>query len=255
MTSRRIEGVEALLRWNCPDRGPVSAAQFIPVAEESGHIVPLGYWILEQACKSLRQWRDDDLPVVPVAVNVSARQFQQADFPQRVFRILSDYGIDPGLIELELTEGLLVVDTEGARQCLQDLKEIGVRISIDDFGTGHSCLAYLRKFPLDVLKIDRSFVAEIGDGEDAAIIIKAIISLARSLNLDVVAEGVENAAQAEFLVESGCHVAQGFLYGRPIPAPDILPWLEALRMDKTGIFMPVLSATGQRQLRRVRRAD
>lgn len=255
MTSRRIEGMEALLRWNCPDRGPVSASQFIPVAEESGHIVPLGYWILEEACKALCHWQEENLPVVPVSVNVSARQFQQADFPQQVFRILTRYELDPQLIELELTEGLLIQDTASTRQCLQDLKAIGVSLSIDDFGTGHSCLAYLRKFPLDILKIDRSFVAEIGEVDDSAIIIKAIISLARSLNLAVVAEGVENVGQAEFLVENGCHVAQGFLYGRPIEAINILPWLEALLMDKTGVFMPVLSATGSVQLKQIKQAD
>jgi len=255
MTSRRIEGMEALLRWNCPDRGPVSADQFIPVAEESGHIVPLGYWILEEACKALRKWQDEELPVVPVSVNVSVRQFQQADFPQQVYRILSQYELEPDMIELELTEGLLMEDTAGARQCLQDLKAIGVHISIDDFGTGHSCLAYLRKFPIDILKIDRSFIGEIGEGEDSSIIVQAIISLARSLGLKVVAEGVENVGQAEFLVQHGCHVAQGFLYGRPIAAQNIIPWLEALLMDKTGVFMPVLSATGQPRLKRVKQAD
>jgi len=255
MTSRRIEGMEALLRWNCPDRGQVSATQFIPVAEESGHIVPLGYWILEQACRSLRHWLDEEMPVVPVSVNVSARQFQQADFPQRVSGILDQFALDPRLIELELTEGLLMEDTVSARQCLNDLKEIGVRIAIDDFGTGHSCLAYLRKFPIDVLKIDRSFVRDVGEGDDSEIIINAIISLARSLKLEVVAEGVENVEQAEFLVENGCHVAQGFLYSRPMPAGDVMQWLEALLMDKTGVFMPVLSAGRQRKLKRVRRAD
>ena len=251
MTSRRIEGMEALLRWNCPDRGPVSASEFIPIAEESGHIVPIGYWVLEQACKSLCRWQAEELPVVPVSVNVSARQFQQADFPQQVALILESYALDPALIELELTEGLLMEDTQSARQCLQDLREIGVRISVDDFGTGHSCLAYLRKFPIDILKIDRSFVADVSDSDDAAIIIKAIISLARSLKLDVVAEGVENVEQAEFLVENGCHIAQGFLYSHPIAASDIPPWLEALLMDKTGVFMPVLANTGARSLRKV----
>jgi len=169
-----------------------------------------------QACKALRQWQDQELPVVPVSVNVSARQFQQADFPQQVFRILSQYALDPGLIELELTEGLLMEDTASACQCLQDLKAIGLRISLDDFGTGHSCLAYLRKFPIDILKIDSSFVGEIGAGDDSAIIIKAIISLARSLSLDVVAEGVETQAQSEMLMQFGCHSYQGYLFGKPM---------------------------------------
>ena len=130
-----------------------------------------------------------------------------------------------------------------------------MRISVDDFGTGHSCLAYLRSFPIDVLKIDRSFVMDIGEGDDSAIIVKAIISLARSLNLATVAEGVENAAQAEFLVEQGCHVAQGFLYSRPIEASEMLPWLEELLMDKTGVFMPVVSPNGTQRLKKVDRMD
>jgi len=254
MTSRRIEGMEALLRWNCPDRGPVPATQFIPIAEESGHIVPIGYWVLEQACKALNDWRAANLPVVPVSVNVSVRQFQQADFPLKVMKILDKCGIEPGLIELELTEGLLMEDTVAARQCLDDLRDIGLNISIDDFGTGHSCLAYLRKFPIDTLKIDRSFVSDLGKSDDAAIIVNAIISLARSLKLAVVAEGVENVEQAEFLVEQGCHIAQGFLYSRPIAALNVLPWLEALQMDKTGVFMPVLSTTGEPTLRPITHA-
>jgi EAL domain-containing protein (putative c-di-GMP-specific phosphodiesterase class I) len=168
-------------------------------------------------------------------------------------KILDKCGIEPGLIELELTEGLLMEDTVAARQCLDDLRDIGLNISIDDFGTGHSCLAYLRKFPIDTLKIDRSFVSDLGKSDDAAIIVNAIISLARSLKLAVVAEGVENVEQAEFLVEQGCHIAQGFLYSRPIAAPNVLPWLEALQMDKTGVFMPVLSTTGEPTLKPVTR--
>lgn len=254
MTSRRIEGMEALLRWNCPDRGPVPAMQFIPIAEESGHIVPIGYWVLEQACKALNEWQASNLPVVPVSVNVSVRQFQQADFPLKVMKILDKFGVDPALIELELTEGLLMEDTHSARQCLDDLQDIGLNISIDDFGTGHSCLAYLRKFPIDTLKIDRSFINDLGKSDDAAIIVNAIISLARSLKLAVVAEGVENVEQAEFLVKQGCHIAQGFLYSRPIAAPNVLPWLEALQMDKTGVFMPVLSTSGEPSLKPLTRA-
>jgi diguanylate cyclase (GGDEF)-like protein len=255
MTSRRIEGLEALLRWECPRRGSVPPAQFIPIAEESGYIVPLGYWVLEQACKTLRLWQDQQLRVVPISVNVSARQFQQADFPQRVVRILSEYQLDPGLIELEMTEGLLMEDTESAQECLHDLKEIGVRISIDDFGTGHSCLAYLQKFPIDTLKIDRSFIMAINAGSEGSVIAEAIISLARSLKLDTVAEGVEDPQQAEFLVEHGCHVAQGFLYARPISAEEIRPWLEELYADRSGVFLPIDTGTGTGRLPRVKQLN
>jgi len=229
LESRQLQGIEALLRWDCAERGEISPEQFIPVAEESGHIIPLGYWTLQSVCHAIRHWRDSGLPIVPVSVNVSARQFQQADFPKRVGEILDRHDIDPRWIELELTEGLLMEDTEAARQCLQRLKHIGVRISIDDFGTGHSCLNYLLRFPIDILKIDKSFVNDIGVGEDSSIIIEAIISLARSLKIDTVAEGVETQQQLEFLIENGCPVAQGYLFGHPIPRDDIQPLLEELR--------------------------
>ncbi|MCC7257009.1 MAG: EAL domain-containing protein [Gammaproteobacteria bacterium] len=228
LRTRRLQGLEALLRWDCPKRGSVSPARFIPVAEASGHIVPLGYWVLNSVCETLRAWEADDLPLVPVSVNVSTRQFQQADFQKRVAAALDFHGVTPHLIELEMTEGLLMEDTEAAHRALHDLKNLGVRISIDDFGTGHSCLSYLRRFPIDVLKIDRSFVSEIGENEDSRIIIDAIISLARSLRLDTVAEGVETNDQLDFLLERGCHVAQGFLFGMPMPAAEITPLLRDL---------------------------
>ncbi len=238
LRSRRLEGLEALLRWDCPKRGAVSPARFIPVAEASGHIVPLGYWVLNRVCETLRDWERAALPLVPVSVNVSTRQFQQADFHKRVASTLEFHGVAPQLIELEMTEGLLMEDTETAHRGLHQLKELGVRISIDDFGTGHSCLSYLRRFPIDVLKIDRSFVSEIGENEDSRIIIDAIISLARSLRLDTVAEGVETNAQLDFLLERGCHVAQGYLFGMPMPAEDITPLLRDL-FDAT-VLSPVI---------------
>lgn len=248
LESRRLQGIEALLRWDCAERGEISPAQFIPVAEESGHIIPLGYWVLHSVCRTIRQWADDGLPIVPVSVNVSARQFQQADFSAQVREILHQHDIDPGWIELELTEGLLIQDTDAARQCLQRLKRIGVRISIDDFGTGHSCLNYLQRFPIDTLKIDESFVSDIGIGNDSSIIIEAIISLARSLKIDTVAEGVETQQQLEFLVENGCPVAQGYLFGHPIPGDGIRPLLEELHDEaEDSVIEQILSvapATG-----------
>ncbi len=234
LVNRRLQGLEALLRWECPKRGEVSPTKFIPVAETSGHIVPLGYWVLNSVCETIRRWEAQGLPLVPVSVNVSTRQFQQPDFAKRVAATLKAHRLPPRLIELEMTEGLLMEDTETAHRGLRNLKDIGVRISIDDFGTGHSCLSYLRRFPIDVLKIDRSFVNEVGESEDSRIIIDAIISLARSLKLDTVAEGVETNAQLDFLLERGCQVAQGFLFGTPMSPEDVAPLLRDL-LDETNI--------------------
>ncbi len=224
----QLQGLEALLRWNSPTRGNVGPSEFIPVAEESGHIIPLGYWVLDEVCRTVRSWQDKGLTVVPVSVNVSARQFQQPDFHKRVAEVLGRHGIDAGLIEIELTEGLVMDDTEAAQRELAQLKKIGLRISIDDFGTGYSCLSYLRRFPIDVLKIDRSFVQEIGSSRDGESIIDAIISLAKSLRLETVAEGVETPAQLNYLLDHGCHVVQGFLFGKPMDVSLIEPLLAAL---------------------------
>jgi diguanylate cyclase (GGDEF)-like protein len=226
--NRRLQGLEALLRWTSPTRGKVSPGTFIPVAEESGHIIPLGYWVLDQVCQTLKAWEEKGLPCVPVSVNVSARQFQQPDFHKRVAQILAAHAVEPSLIEIELTEGLVMEDSEAAQMELLRLKRIGLRISIDDFGTGYSCLSYLRRFPIDVLKIDRSFVMEIGVSQDGESIIDAIISLARSLRLETVAEGVETNGQLDFLLERGCHIVQGYLFGVPMEQPLVEPLLAEL---------------------------
>jgi diguanylate cyclase (GGDEF)-like protein len=245
LLTRRLQGLEALLRWDCPKRGPVSPARFIPVAEGTGFIVPIGYWVLKRVCQTLQHWRAQGLPLVPISVNVSARQFQQANFHVHVAEVLSSHGISPDEIELEMTEGLLMEDSAGALRELQNLKQLGLRISVDDFGTGHSCLNYLRRFPIDVLKIDRSFVQEIGTSEDSEIIIDAILSLARSLRLETVAEGVETIAQLDFLLDRGCRVAQGYLFGAPMGKLEVQPFLEDLRgeSDLTAtVAMPTLLA-------------
>jgi len=234
----QLQGLEALLRWNSPTRGNVSPADFIPVAEESGHIIPLGYWVLNEVCLTIKSWQEKGLTLVPVSVNVSARQFQQPDFHKRVADVLRKHGIDPSLIEIELTEGLVMEDTEAAQRELAQLKKIGLRISIDDFGTGYSCLSYLRRFPIDVLKIDKSFVQEIGSSRDGESIIDAIISLAKSLRLETVAEGVETPAQLHYLMDHGCHVVQGFLFGKPMEMRLVEPLLSALEegdMDSTAV--------------------
>jgi diguanylate cyclase (GGDEF)-like protein len=225
LVTRKLQGLEALLRWEHPQRGAVSPVEFVPVAEQSGQIIPLGHWVLDEVCRTLNRWQASALPLVPVSINVSARQFQQPDFHRRVADVLRHQAVDPGLVELELTEGLLMEDTES---------DTGVRVSIDDFGTGHSCLNYLRRFPIDVLKIDRSFIGEIDHCEDSQLIVEAIISLARSLRLNTVAEGVETRAQLNFLVERGCTVAQGFLFGQPLTTIEVIPFLEDLIEDAPG---------------------
>lgn len=245
--SRRLQGLEALLRWTSPTRGKVGPGVFIPVAEESGHIIPLGYWVLDQVCQTLKTWEQMGLPRVPVSVNVSARQFQQPDFHKRVAQILAAHDIDPALIEIELTEGLVMEDSEAAQMELLRLKRIGLRISIDDFGTGYSCLSYLRRFPIDVLKIDRSFIMEIGVSQDGESIIDAIISLARSLRLETVAEGVETTEQLNFLLERGCYIVQGYLFGVPMDQALIQPLLAELDngVDSTATRRALAAANGR----------
>ena len=234
LVTRKLEGLEALLRWEHKERGNISPTEFIPVAEQSGHIVPLGHWVLEEVCRTLNRWQAASLPLVPVSINVSARQFQQADFHRRIADVLRHQNVDPSLMELELTEGMLMEDTDLAKHGLAQLKDTGVRVSIDDFGTGHSCLNYLRRFPIDVLKIDRSFINDIDHCEDSQLIVEAIISLAGSLRLSTVAEGVETRHQLNFLVERGCTVAQGFLFGQPLVAREVMPFLEDLIDDAPG---------------------
>ena len=246
LVTRKLQGLEALLRWEHPERGNMPPADFIPVAEQSGHIIPLGHWVLEEVCRTLNRWQAANLPLVPVSINVSARQFQQPDFHRRVADVLRHQHVDPKLVELELTEGLLMEDTESAQDALLQLKNTGVRVSIDDFGTGHSCLNYLRRFPIDVLKIDRSFISDIDHCEDSQVIVEAIISLARSLRMNTVAEGVETRDQLNFLVERGCIIAQGFLFGQPLVAREVMPFLEDLIEDAPGFATARLPVSKKR---------
>ena len=210
-----LVGVEALLRWQHPEYGLVPPSRFIPLAEETDLIIPLGRWVIEQACEQAARWRDYGLFGLPVAINVSSRQFHYGDLIQTVEAALLRFGLDPGLVELELTEGTLIEDVELARRTLERLREVGVRVSVDDFGTGYSSLSYLMQFPIDALKIDRSFVDGITDGLDGAAISTAIIRMGHSLSMEVIAEGVETADQLEVLRGLDCDVAQGFLLGRP----------------------------------------
>jgi diguanylate cyclase (GGDEF)-like protein len=219
MRTGAIVGVEALLRWQHPDLGLVYPSEFIPIAEETGLIVPLGEWVLRTACVQARAWQTLGLPPFTVAVNLSARQFLQQDLVDTVARILKETGVDPRSLEIEITESIAMQNADYTIVVLRDLKEMGILIAMDDFGTGYSSLSYLKKFPIDSLKIDQSFVRDITTDLNDAAIANAIIVLAHSLKLNVVAEGVETAAQEAFLKEHRCDRLQGYLFSTPIPAP------------------------------------
>ncbi len=216
----RIVGAEALVRWNHPVMGMIPPMEFIPVAEESGLIFPISELVLAEACKQAKQWQAAGLPL-RVAVNLSGRQFRQIGLAEHVQRLLEKVGLNPEWLELELTESILVKDAAAAITVCTELKAIGVRFAIDDFGTGYSSLSYLKRFPVDTLKVDRSFIKELpGNGDDAAIC-TAIVAMAHSLNLSVVAEGVETTAQRDLLTRKGFDAAQGYLFGRPVPVEDL----------------------------------
>jgi len=215
LESGAICGLEALLRWRHPDRGTVLPAEFIPVLEDSGLIVPVGEWVIREVCRQLNAWKEAGLAALPVAINLSARQFQQKDLEGTVRRILRDAGIEPSLIQFELTESLLMRDTEAAARTLRGLKESGVKLSVDDFGTGYSSLAYLKRFPIDTLKIDRAFIRDVTTNPEDAAITLAIIGLAHSLKLKVVAEGVETEDQLDFLSSHACDEMQGYYFAKP----------------------------------------
>jgi diguanylate cyclase (GGDEF)-like protein/PAS domain S-box-containing protein len=220
VASGKLIGLEALIRWEHPDEGLVSPARFMPFAEETGLILPIGAWVLERACWQNREWQDAGLPPVRISVNISALQFRQPGFADTVRHALRVTGLDARYLELEVTESVIMQDAERVTATLQELKEMGLELAIDDFGTGYSSLSYLKRFPIDRLKIDQSFVRDIpSDGEDAAII-SAIIGLTRSLGLRTIAEGVETAEQLTFLRQQGCNEVQGYLLARPMPAAD-----------------------------------
>jgi diguanylate cyclase (GGDEF)-like protein/PAS domain S-box-containing protein len=219
--SQRISGVEALVRWQHPERGMVSPAQFIPVAEETGLIVPLGDWILRTACQQAKAWQDQGLPQMCVAVNLSARQFKEPLFQQRVLEILKETGLDPRHLELEITESILVDGLESVKTTLQAFKRTGIVISLDDFGTGYSSLSYLKQFPIDKLKIDQSFVRDVLTNASDASLVRAIIAMAQALGLRSIAEGVETQAQLEFLRAEGCDEIQGYHLAKPLPAQQL----------------------------------
>jgi diguanylate cyclase (GGDEF)-like protein/PAS domain S-box-containing protein len=231
-----ITGAEALIRWAHPARGWISPADFIPIAEDCALIVPIGRWVLRQACAQARAWRDAGLPATPMAVNVSAMEFQNEGFLQGLLAVVKESGWDPKLLELELTESVLMKHVEATIELLRALRQSGVRVALDDFGTGYSSLSYLRRFPIDSLKIDRSFIQQIASGPADAAIVTAVISMARSLNLRVVAEGVETLQELQFLQTRACDEVQGYYFSAPLPAAKFASLLA------TGIAAPALAA-------------
>lgn len=220
----RVFGAEALVRWQHPEKGLMLPDSFIPLAEDSGLIVPLGTWVLKEACRQLRAWQEAGLPSIALTVNISARQLQRPGLVPLLGQLLEETGVEPGRLVLEVTEGAIMRDMDAAIALLKELREMGFLVSLDDFGTGHSSLNYLKALPLDILKIDRSFVRDIGKDSTGNAMVTAIVTLARSCALRVIAEGVENSEQLDFLQRLHCYEVQGFLFGRPMPAEEF-GWL------------------------------
>jgi EAL domain-containing protein (putative c-di-GMP-specific phosphodiesterase class I) len=216
--SGRVVGAEALLRWTHPLRGAIPPSEFIPIAEESGLINGIGTWVLATACREACAWPPD----VRIAVNVSPAQFHAGDLIETVGRVLDETGLAPGRLELEITEGVFMRDSDVTRTTLMELKALGVRISLDDFGTGYSSLSYLRRMPLDKIKVDRSFVSALGHDPAAHALVRSIIGLAEVLGLETNAEGVETKAQAHMLRDEGCQEVQGYYFGQPLTAEAFL---------------------------------
>ena len=233
-----LTGMEALLRWMHPGMGMISPTKFIPLAEETGLIVPIGAWVLRTACAQVRAWQLQGLPPLRVAVNLSARQFAHDDLHASIERVLEQTGLAPELLELEITESLTMDNPEHATALLKKLKALGIRLAIDDFGTGYSSLGYLKRFPIDNVKIDRSFIKDIPNDEDDVAITQAVIAMSHSLRLKVIAEGVETAEQLAFLRTHGCDEAQGYLFGAPMPAEDFVKLM--LQRDDGSMFRVAL---------------
>jgi diguanylate cyclase (GGDEF)-like protein len=220
-----LVGAEALVRWSHPLRGELPPSEFIPLCEENGFILPLGEWVLRNACRQMKIWQEKGYSPIIMSVNLSIRQFRQHDLCERIAKVLEETQLEPQLLELEITESIMA-DVAFATEMLGRLKKLGVRISIDDFGTGYSSFSYLKRFPIDKLKIDRSFVSDVLTERNDAAIVSAISAMARNLNLTVTAEGVENAGQVAFLKEQNCQEAQGYFFSKPVPPEQFISLFE-----------------------------
>ena len=216
----RIVGAEALVRWQTPDRGMVSPMMFIPLAEETGAIIPMSEWIIRTACAQAKAWQGQGYSPFRISVNVSARLFQQYDLARSILDILGETGLGPESLELEITESVAMQNLESTLETLWKLNGLSIRVAMDDFGTGYSSLAYLKKFPIQLLKIDRAFIKEMDRNPEDRTIVKAIIAMAQALDIEVIAEGVERIEQLDLLKSFGCDLAQGFLFSRPVPAAE-----------------------------------
>jgi diguanylate cyclase (GGDEF)-like protein len=227
LNTGQVIGVEALIRWQHPALGLLSPGSFIGIAEENGLIIPIGNWVLEQACLQQRAWVEQGLPALRIAVNISSLQFRQADFGLRIRNLLKETRIRPAMLELELTESMVMCNSQQVMETLVELKMLGVRLTLDDFGTGFSSLGYLRRFPIERLKIDQSFVRNVDQIPVNKSIINAVVALARSLSMEVVAEGVETAAELGIVRECGCQETQGYFHAKPMPAETLAAWLSS----------------------------
>ncbi|MEO1401788.1 MAG: EAL domain-containing protein [Cyanobacteria bacterium J06635_1] len=231
-----VIGAEALIRWNSHDEGLISPAQFIPIAEESGLILPIGEWVLRAACQQIKQWQETAFSVMTIAINLSAKQFQVPDLQSRLVSILHEEDIEPSLIDLELTESLLVDDVDRTSKMLKDLRESGFAIAIDDFGTGYSSLGYLQRFPINVLKIDKCFIRHLDTNLSNLVIVKAIIEMAQGLRIDTIAEGVETPAELATLRQLNCGAMQGYVFSQPLCA-KAFEGMIAKAHEKQGMFL------------------
>ncbi|MEJ6655146.1 MAG: bifunctional diguanylate cyclase/phosphodiesterase, partial [Pseudomonas sp.] len=226
LADHRVVGVEALLRWHHPDRGLVSPDLFIPLAEQSGAIIAIGEWVLDQACRQLREWHDAGRTHLRMSVNLSTVQLHHPDLSMMVTQVLQRHALPSNSLELEVTETGLMEDIHAAARHLNNLKHTGVLIALDDFGTGYSSLSYLRRLPLDKIKIDKSFTRDLLSDSGDQNIVRVIIQLGRNLNMQVIAEGVESLEQQAYLQQEGCHEGQGYFYSRPLPAAALIEWLD-----------------------------
>jgi len=232
----RVVGVEALIRWQHPEHGLVPPDLFIPLAEQNGTIIAIGEWVLDQACKQLRDWHDQGFVDLRMAVNLSTVQLHHAELPRVVNNLLQMYRLPPRSLELEVTETGLMEDISTAAQHLLSLRRSGALIAIDDFGTGYSSLSYLKSLPLDKIKIDKSFVQDLLDDDDDATIVRAIIQLGKSLGMQVIAEGVETAEQETYIISEGCHEGQGYHYSKPLPARELSIYLKQAQRSNAAIL-------------------